>query len=64
MVTALATGFVTPPFGMNLFVTAPLIKVPVAELGKKAVPFIIAFIIALFIIAFVPAISLVLLGRA
>ena len=64
MVTALATGFVTPPFGMNLFVTAPLIKVPVAELGKKAIPFIIAFIIALFIIAFVPAISLVLLGRA
>lgn len=60
MVTALAVGFVTPPFGMNLFVTAPLVDVPVAQLGKKAFPFIIAFIIALLIITFVPAISLCL----
>ena len=61
MVCALATGFVTPPFGMNLFVTAPIVDVPVAKLGAKALPFIVVFIVALFIIAFVPAISLVLL---
>ncbi|MCD8330733.1 MAG: TRAP transporter large permease subunit, partial [Lachnospiraceae bacterium] len=61
MVTALAVGFVTPPFGMNLFVTAPLVDVPVAKLGTKALPFIATFIIALLLIAFIPQISLCLL---
>lgn len=61
MVTNLAIGFVTPPFGMNLFVTAPLVKVPVAELGKRALPFIFCFIIALLFITFVPQISLCLI---
>ncbi len=60
MVTALAVGFVTPPFGMNLFVTAPLVKVPVGRLGRQAIPFIVTFVIALFIIAFVPQLSLLL----
>ena len=61
MVTNLAVGFVTPPFGMNLFVAAPLVKVPVATLGKKALPFIGCFIIAMLMITFIPAISLCLL---
>lgn len=58
MVTALAVGFVTPPFGMNLFVTAPLVKIPVVRLGVKTVPFIGCFLIALLLITFIPAISL------
>lgn len=61
MVTALAVGFVTPPFGMNLFVTAPLVKVPVAKLGVKAFPFILCFLAALLLITFIPAISLCVL---
>lgn len=61
MVTALAVGFVTPPFGMNLFVTAPLVKVPVARLGVKTMPFIGCFIIALLLITFIPVISLCLI---
>lgn len=60
MVTALAIGFVTPPFGMNLFVTAPIVEIPVVELGKKALPFILCFILALLLIAFIPQISLLL----
>jgi len=62
MVTALAVGFVTPPFGLNLFVAAPLAEVPVATLGKKALPFIVCFIIALILIAVFPQISLLLVG--
>lgn len=58
MVTALAVGFVTPPFGMNLFVTAPLVDVPVVNLGIKTLPFIGCFILALLLITFIPAISL------
>lgn len=61
MVTALAVGFVTPPFGMNLFVTAPLIHEPVAKLGARALPFIGCFIAALLVITFVPALSLFVL---
>lgn len=61
MVVTLAIGFVTPPVGMNLYVASSLSDIPVMEIGKKAVPFIIAFIIALLIISFVPQLSLMLI---
>lgn len=60
MVCTLAIGYVTPPFGLNLFVTAPMINTSVITLGKKSYPFIIAFIIALLFITFIPGISLFL----
>ena len=60
MTANLAIGMVTPPFGVNLFVASPLVDTPVMELGKKAIPFIISFAIALLIITFVPAVSLML----
>jgi len=62
MVMNLAIGFVTPPFGVNLFVTAPLIQTPVMKVGAKAYPFVAAFIVALVLVTVFPAISLVLLG--
>jgi len=62
MVMNLAIGFVTPPFGVNLFVTAPLIQTPVMKVGAKAYPFVAAFVIALVLVTVFPAISLVLLG--
>ncbi len=62
MVMNLAIGFVTPPFGVNLFVTAPLIQTPVMKVGIKAYPFVLAFIVALALVTVFPAISLVLLG--
>ena len=62
MVMNLAIGFVTPPFGVNLFVTAPLINTPVMKVGMKAYPFVVAFIVALVLVTVFPSISLVLLG--
>jgi len=62
MVCTLAVGFVTPPFGMNLFVVAPMIDEPSFKVGQKAIPFIAANLTAILIIAFVPQVSLVLLG--
>ena len=62
MVTNLAIGFVTPPFGMNLFVAAPLANTNVATLGKKALPFIVCFIFALALITYVPWFSLCLIS--
>ena len=63
MVSNLAIGMVTPPFGVDLFVAAPLIETPVMKVGRKAVPFIIAYAISLFIITYIPKISLVLLHQ-
>jgi C4-dicarboxylate transporter DctM subunit len=61
MVVNLAVGMATPPFGVDLFVAAPLIKEQVMKVGIKAIPFIIAFIVALFFITFVPQMSLLFL---
>ena len=61
MVCNLAIGFVTPPVGINLFVTSSLTQVPVMKLSRHALPFIAAFLIALLLITFIPEISMVLL---
>ena len=61
MVVNLAIGFVTPPIGVNLFVASSLTDVPVMDIAKKAMPMICFFLIALLLITFIPAISLVLL---
>ena len=58
MVVNLAIGMATPPFGVDLFVAAPLVNEQVMKVGIKAIPFIIAFIVALFFITFVPQMSL------
>ena len=60
MVVNLAIGFVTPPIGVNLFVASSLTDVPVMDIAKKAMPMIIMFLVALLLITFIPAISLVL----
>lgn len=61
LVVNLAIGLVSPPFGINLFVAQPLINTPSIEIGKRALPFIGFFLIALLLITFVPQISLILL---
>ncbi|GKI13984.1 hypothetical protein CE91St44_04690 [Oscillospiraceae bacterium] len=62
MVCNLAVGFVTPPMGMNLFVTSNMTGVPAMSIAKKAAPFIAAFLVCLLLINFVPQISLLLVG--
>jgi C4-dicarboxylate transporter DctM subunit len=61
MVVNLAIGFVTPPMGINLFVASSMTGISVVTIAKNAMPFIIAFLIALVLITFIPAISLALL---
>ncbi|RVU55212.1 TRAP transporter large permease [Anaerosphaera multitolerans] len=62
MVVNLAIGFVTPPLGVNLFVASSISDVKIEDIVKKAIPFIIAFIVALLLITFIPQISLILIG--
>ena len=58
MVVNLAIGFVTPPVGINLYVASSITKVPVVDIARGAMPFIVTFFLALMLITFIPAISL------
>lgn len=62
MVCCLAVGFVTPPFGMNLFVAAPLIGETSTAIGKKSIPFIIANVVAIVVISLVPWFTMALIS--
>ena len=61
MVVNLAIGFVTPPIGVNLFVASSLSDIPIMQIAGKAMPMIGYFLVALLIITFIPAVSLILL---
>ena len=63
MVVNLAISMATPPFGLNVFVTSSITELPASTVFKMAWPFIGVFTIALFVIAYVPEISLFILGR-
>lgn len=60
MTVALAIGFVTPPYGVNLFVASSVAKMKIEQVSKSAVPFIIAMLICLLLIAYIPQISMAL----
>lgn len=57
----LAIGFVTPPLGVNLFVASTITNIKMEEIIKSAIPFIIAFMVVLVLITFIPKLSLALL---
>ena len=60
MVVNLAIGFITPPVGVNLFVACGIGKIPFMDLVKRILPFLVALIIGLLLITYIPAISLTL----
>jgi C4-dicarboxylate transporter DctM subunit len=62
MIVNLAIGFVTPPIGLNLYVASSMTKLPVMKIAKNAIPFLIAFVFALFLITYIPQLSLALVG--
>ena len=57
---SLIIGFVTPPFGANLFAAVGLTKQPFAEVVKGVIPFLIAALIALILLVVFPQISMFL----
>jgi len=63
MITTLGLGFITPPFGLNLFVMAGLTRTPITAIAREALPFVFAMILVSATIGFVPQISLFALGR-
>jgi C4-dicarboxylate transporter DctM subunit len=60
MVVNLAIGFITPPLGINLFVSARIGNVPLETVTKGIVPFIFVMLVCLMLITYIPQISLLL----
>lgn len=56
-VIALAIGMSTPPVGIALFATCGIADISMGELTRKVIPFLIALIAGLFVLAYVPALS-------
>ena len=62
LVCCLSIGLATPPFGLDLFVAGNISEDQPMAVAKKAFPFIVAFLIALALIVYVPEISTWILG--
>lgn len=62
MTMALAIAFVTPPVALNLFVGSSMTGISIDRITRSAWPFLIGLIIAFFVIAYIPSISLAILG--
>ncbi len=58
MVTALGAGFITPPFGLNLFVVSSLTGTPILPIAVRAIPYVLALLTVVLLIAFIPQLSL------
>ncbi len=62
MVANLAIGFITPPLGVNLFVTCGIADISLDEMSKAILPWIAVMLVALGLIVLFPDISLVLVN--
>jgi len=60
MVVNLEIGMVTPPVGLNLFVTAGITRMSIGEVVRAALPWSLVLLAFLVIITYVPAITLFL----
>ncbi|PJB53724.1 MAG: C4-dicarboxylate ABC transporter [Bdellovibrio sp. CG_4_9_14_3_um_filter_39_7] len=56
----LEIGYITPPVGINLFISSFRFERPVTELYRACIPYLILLILALGIITYVPLLSLAL----
>ena len=60
MIVNLGIGMVTPPLGMNLFIGSKVGNVPLEQLMRGALPFVLVMLVTLALITYLPALSLAL----
>jgi C4-dicarboxylate transporter DctM subunit len=58
IVVNLEIGMVTPPIGLNLFVTAGITKMTKGQVVRAASPWLILLLAFLILVTYIPAISL------
>jgi len=60
MTVNFAIGMITPPVGVNLYVACGVSKISLGHISKSVVPYLIASLIVLFLITYVPDIIMFL----
>ncbi|MEM2001811.1 MAG: TRAP transporter large permease subunit [Candidatus Methanomethylicaceae archaeon] len=60
VVLNLIIGLTTPPVGVCLFVAANIAKISLGTLVRAMVPFLLVLLAVLFLVSYVPAVSLTL----
>ena len=60
MIVGVSLGFLTPPVGVNLFVACGISGLSIQRLSYAVLPFLGVMIIGLLVLAYIPAISLLL----
>lgn len=55
-IIALAVGQITPPIGLNLFIVSNIANVKFELVVKKAIPYILVYVLMLILFIFVPRI--------
>ena len=58
MVVNLEIGMITPPIGLNLFVTAGITDMSIMQVVRAALPWTMVLLVFLLIITYVPAVSI------
>jgi len=56
--TNMEIGYLTPPVGLNLFIASLRFERPIIELYRASIPFIIALLLCLGLITYIPGLSL------
>jgi len=59
---AMQLGYITPPVGLNLFIAGYRFDRPIVEIYLSTLPFFVILLFSVMLIAFWPALSLVLTG--
>jgi len=60
MVMVIEFGFLTPPFGLNLFMAMGLTNKSLVEISRGILPFLLLLLLCLLLVTFIPGISLFL----
>jgi tripartite ATP-independent transporter DctM subunit len=63
MVRCMEIGLITPPFGINLFIIAPVVKVPLGSIYRSVLPFVLTDLGILAILILFPGLSTFLPSR-
>jgi tripartite ATP-independent transporter DctM subunit len=58
LIVGMAIGLVTPPVGMCLNVVSTITKLDIVTIFRASIPFLIADVIVLFLVTFVPEVSM------
>jgi C4-dicarboxylate transporter DctM subunit len=58
MVVNMEVGMITPPVGLNLYVASGITGMPLTDVTRSAFPWLLAVILGLILVTYIPAISL------